>query len=105
MYPNQYPAPAHDYGRAPMPSPHAGWAAAAVIFFWPLAFSAFSQSSKVVALWVVGDFQGAQNASNRAKRLGKIALLLWAVITVGFIVVYAVILGAIVQDVNDLNSY
>ncbi|MFD4268129.1 CD225/dispanin family protein [Rhodococcus sp. NPDC058481] len=98
MYPNQattYSATgvtAPDYVATPtLPATNAGWAAAALIFFWPLAFAAFNHSSRVYPLWASGDFAGAKYASDRAKSLGKISLLLWVVFFVLIVVFYGVV--------------
>lgn len=102
MYPNQtpmpMPMPMATHGRSgsaplerpapPLPAINAGWAAAAVIFFWPLAFAAFNYSSRVHPLWAAGDYSGAQHASEQAKRLGKISLVVWAILCVVAVVFY-----------------
>jgi len=79
----------------PPPPSNVGWAVAAVLFFWPLAFSAFTHSSNVYPRWAMGDFQGAQYASDRAKKLGQIALWVWVaffVVLIAFYVVFFAIL-------------
>ena len=59
--------------RGPPPS-NAGWAVAAILFFWPLAFSAFNHLHNIYPRWAMGDVAGAEEASDRVKSLGKIAL-------------------------------
>ncbi|GAA3706325.1 CD225/dispanin family protein [Gordonia hankookensis] len=95
MYP--YPMPAHHRDAAPapripstppVPPTNAGWVVAAVIFFWPVAFAAANHSSRVFSLWSTGDYVAAQHASERAKALGKIALVVWAVLLVVMVVFY-----------------
>ena len=100
MYPDQPTAysptavTALDYVAKPaLPAANAGWAAAAVIFFWPLAFAAFNHSSRVYPLWASGDFAGAQYASDRARSLGKISLLLWVVSLALIVVFYIVVIA------------
>jgi hypothetical protein len=110
MHPNQM-SPMPTYGRThaasprpfavgPMPPTNTGWAVVALLFFWPLAFSAFSHSSKVTALWMSGDATGAQYSSDQVKKMGKIALLVWGICTAllvifyGVAVVYAISSGA-----------
>lgn len=83
---------------APPPS-NIGWAVAALLFFWPISFSAFTHSSNVFPMWSTGDHQGAQYASDRAKQLGKIALIVWAVLIVGFFVVYGVLIAVILNSI------
>ncbi len=68
---------APEYSRPPLPAQNTGWAVAAMLFFWPLAFSAFSNSAKVFPLWMMGDYEGAHRASAQAKKLGKISLIIW----------------------------
>ncbi|MET4610640.1 hypothetical protein ABIC28_001618 [Rhodococcus sp. PvR044] len=104
MYPNSTPTYAHsnvnapDYAATPpLPESNTGWAAAALIFFWPLAFAAFNHSSRVYPLWAVGDHAGARHASAQAKRLGKIALLIWAVLTVLIVLFYVVVVAVAVS--------
>ncbi len=77
----------------PLPASNAGWAAAALLFFWPLAFAAFNHSSRVYPLWATGDYAGAQHAPDRAKSLGKTSLLLWVVFFVLMMVLYGVVIA------------
>ena len=100
----QYNAPVEQI-RPALPPQNTGWAVAALIFFWPLAFSAFSHAAKVYPLWATGDYAGAQAASASAKRLGRIALLVWAIFVVALIVFYVVIFAAAMSAMNDLPSY
>ncbi|MFC9761857.1 CD225/dispanin family protein [Rhodococcus jostii] len=58
----------------PCPPSNVGWAVAAVVFFWPLAFAALSNALKVFPRWSTGDLDGARTASRRARTLGIIAL-------------------------------
>lgn len=60
--------------HAPPPPSNVGWAVAAVVFFWPLAFAAFSNALNVFPRWSSGDVDGARTASRRARTLGIIAL-------------------------------
>lgn len=99
QYPGQYggSVPA---GPPPPPPSNAGWAVAAIIFFWPLAFAAFNHVHDVYPKWARGDYQGAQYASDRAKALGKIALWIWAGLFLLFIVVYVILIVALVANSN-----
>jgi hypothetical protein len=110
LYPNQFPTPAApnnfhagaiNHGRPALPPTNAGWAAAAVIFFWPLAFAAFNHSSRVFPLWSMGDYAGALRASDQAKTLGKNALILWAVLMIGIFVLYGCAIWAAVALDSD----
>jgi len=88
------------YPQASTPPPsNIGWAVATLLFFWPIAFSAFTHASNVYPLWAMGDHQGAQYASDRAKQLGKIALIIWAVLIVGFFVLYGVLIAVIMNNI------
>ncbi|MFG1785673.1 CD225/dispanin family protein [Rhodococcus oryzae] len=92
-------------GAVPAPPPtNAGWAVAAVVFFWPLAFAAFNHSSSVYPRWALGDYQGAQYASDRAKQLGKISLGLAIGLGVLFFILYGVIIAAAISGIEDSTS-
>ena len=80
------------------PPSNMGWAAAAVIFFWPLAFAAFGHAGSVATLWLSGDQAGAQHASDQAKRLGKYALIVFAVLFVISIVLYVAVIASAVSS-------
>ncbi|MHA4853306.1 CD225/dispanin family protein [Rhodococcus sp. MSC1_016] len=71
--------------HTPPPSPptpsNVGWVVAAVVFFWPLAFLAFSDALKVFPRWYGGDLHGADAASSRARTLGIIAVCLGGLFT------------------------
>ncbi|MGW4482022.1 CD225/dispanin family protein [Rhodococcus triatomae] len=84
----------------PLPATNAGWAAAALIFFWPLAFAAFNHSSRVYPLWATGDYAGAQHASDRAKSLGKWSLLLWVVFLALVVVFYVVVIAFAISSAS-----
>lgn len=81
--------PAYGQGRPPS---HGGWAVAAIVFFWPLAFVALSRSLEVYPLWAEGRHAEAQAASASVRKLGQISL--W--IFVGFIILYVVFMIAMV---------
>ena len=85
--------PAYAAPAGPPPS-NAGWAVAAILFFWPLAFSAFSHLHNIYPRWAMGDFQGAQEASDRVKTLGKIALGIAVAFFVLFVVGYGFLIAA-----------
>lgn len=79
------PAPASVTGPPKPPPTNVGWAVASVIFFWPLAFSAFTNALNVTQFWLTGQYDRAQESSDRAKLLGKIALLTGLVLLFLFI--------------------
>ncbi|MFE3291636.1 CD225/dispanin family protein [Rhodococcus sp. NPDC059234] len=104
VQPMQAPAPygAPVPGAVPAPPPsNAGWAAAAVVFFWPLAFAAFNYSASVYPKWALGDYQGAQHASDRTKQLGMIALGIAIGLTVLLVLFYFVV---IIAAINAADS-
>jgi Interferon-induced transmembrane protein len=75
--PAPQPAPASTYlPQEPPPPVHAGWAVASLLFFWPLAFSAFTHAFNVYPLWARGDVVAARAASDRVRRLGQVSLWL-----------------------------
>ena len=102
--PQQY-APTQQFAtRSLVPPSNVGWAVAALIFFWPLAFSAFTHALNVFPKWSLGDFGGAQHASDRAKKLGQISLLIFVVGMFLLIVFYVVMIVAVVNGIDD-GSY
>ena len=76
--------------RSGAPPHNAGWAVAALLFFWPLSFSAFSHAFNVYPLWAAGDFAGAQYASDRVRRLGQLSLWIFGGLLLLFGVLYAI---------------
>ncbi|WP_072688054.1 CD225/dispanin family protein [Rhodococcus marinonascens] len=94
LYPGQF-------GPPPLPRSNAGWAAAAVIFFWPLAFSAFNHVHDVYPKWAMGDYQGAQYASDQAKSLGKIALWIFVALMILFVLFYVIMIAVVVASTSS----
>lgn len=93
------PAPPADTPDAPRPAgpdrrtrppSNVGWAVASLVFFWPLAFAAFTHSFNVYPLWADGDVEGSTDASDRARRLGQISLWLFGALALLFVVVYSI---------------
>ena len=74
----------------PPPPTNAGWAVAALVAFWPLAFAAFTNAFEVYPRWVRGDYAGAQYASDRVRKLGQLALWLLGGILVLLAIAYIV---------------
>lgn len=99
------PGAAPEYSRPPLPAQNTGWAVAALIFFWPLAFSAFDNSSKVLPLWMMGDYEASHRASAQAKKLGKISLIICAVFTVLLVILYVVIFAVAMASVEAVTEY
>jgi len=93
-----YPATATPPGYRPaVPPTNAGWAVAASVLFFPVAFSAWTAALNVTRLWVMDDFYGAQAASDKAKRLGKIALSIGVTI---FVLYFAFIITIVAVGVS-----
>jgi hypothetical protein len=65
------------------------------LFFWPLAFSAFTHAFNVYPLWARGDVAGAQAASDRVRRLGQISLWLFGGLLLLFDIGYVVVVVAL----------
>jgi hypothetical protein len=72
------------------PPTHAGWAVTALLFFWPLSFSAFNHAFNVYPLWAQGDVVGARAASDRVRRLGVLSLWICGALTLLFVILYSV---------------
>ncbi|PTR30349.1 interferon-induced transmembrane protein [Rhodococcus sp. OK519] len=110
QYPSapQYPAqqaPSQYGGPPPPPPSNAGWAVASIIFFWPLAFAAFNHLHSIFPKWSMGDYQGAQYASERVKTLGKIALGIAAGLVVLYVIFMIILVAAAANDVSSGYSY
>jgi hypothetical protein len=88
------------------PPPHnVGWAVAAVLFFWPLSFSAFSHSLNVFPLWAAGNYAGAQYASDRARRLGQLSLWIAGGLLLLFAILYAIFLMVLISQGGDWGDH
>jgi hypothetical protein len=79
------------------PPAHAGWAVAAVLFFWPLSFSAFNHAFNVYPLWARGDFAASKAASDRVRRLGVLSLWLAGGLFLLFAILYTVFVIAMIM--------
>jgi hypothetical protein len=96
--PDQYSNPTENlYGgnsytppQVAAPPTNGGWAAATILFFWPLSFVAFSRALSVPMLWAEGRHEEAYDASASVARLGKIALGIGILLTVLVIVLYVI---------------
>ncbi|QBI53942.1 CD225/dispanin family protein [Streptomonospora litoralis] len=64
---------------------------------WPFAIPAILAAAKVNELWNLGDFAGAQERADRAKRFAIIALvvgiLIYVVTIVGYFALFAAVLS------------
>lgn len=72
------------------PPVNAGWAVVSLLFFWPLAFSAFTHAFNVYPLWADGDVAGSRYASDRVKRLGQISLVVAGALLLIVAILYAI---------------
>lgn len=70
------------------PANNIGWAVTSLLFFWPLSFSAFTHSLNVFPLWSEGDTEGARYASQRARYLGILSLIIGGILFALFVVAY-----------------
>src|SRR5699024_6431174 len=76
----------------PGPASTVGWAVAAIVCFWPLAFVAMTRAIDVYPLWAAGRHAEAEAASATAKKLGVISLVIAAVVIVlYFVFVFAMV--------------
>lgn len=91
-------------GAPALPPSNAGWAVAALVFFWPVAFTAFNHVNDVYPKWAMGDYAGAQHASDRAKALGKIALWVSLGLMALFVVGYGILLATLFASISELES-
>jgi hypothetical protein len=97
----------YGYGYGP-PPPHINnnlvWAILSTIFCcWPLGIPAIVYAAKVDGLAARGDYQGAQDAANKAKMWS-----IWSAVAVGvLVIIYIVILviGASLSSVQSSSGY
>ncbi|MDX1885896.1 CD225/dispanin family protein [Mycolicibacterium sp. 120270] len=89
----------------PLPPHNVGWAVAAVLFFWPLSFSAFTHAFNVYPLWAAGNFAGAQYASDRARRLGQLSLWIAGGLLLLFVIFYAIFLMVLISQGGDWGDH
>ncbi|MFC9840387.1 CD225/dispanin family protein [Rhodococcus sp. NPDC127530] len=80
----------------PRPVVNAGWAVATLLFFWPLAFSAFTHAFNVYPLWASGDVEAAQDASDRVRRLGQLSLWIFGGLLIVFAILYTIVTVAVI---------
>lgn len=91
--PGSYAQSSYGQSAAPSPPSNVGWAVAAIIFFWPLAFVGMTRALEVYPLWAAGRYSEAEAASATAKRMGVISLAIWAVLIVLYIVFIIAMVG------------
>lgn len=85
----------------PRPPGNAGWAVVSLLFFWPLAFSAFHHAFEVYPLWADGDVDGARYASRRVRKLGQLSLWIFGVLLVLAIVLYTIVAVVLITHGGD----
>ncbi|MFC9516774.1 CD225/dispanin family protein [Nocardiaceae bacterium NPDC056970] len=103
QYPSA-PVPGQYGGQPQPPASNAGWAVASIIFFWPLAFAAFNHLHSIFPKWSMGDYQGAQYASERVKTLGKISLGIFVGLVVLYILFIIILVVATANSVDTSSS-
>jgi Interferon-induced transmembrane protein len=93
-------------GQPPVgPPPHnVGWAVAAVLFFWPLAFSAFTHAFNVYPLWAAGNYAGAQYASDRFRRLGQLSLWIAGGLLLIFVILYTIFVIVMISQAGGWDG-
>ena len=67
----------------------------AMLFMWPLGIPAILNSAKVLESYVVDDYEGANEASAKADKWSKIALITaiaWWVFYFIFVMIYAIVM-------------
>jgi hypothetical protein len=76
------PGYGQQYGGSPAPQVPNNLTTAIVglLLFWPVGLFALINATKVNGLVAQGDFAGATEASNQAKKLGKLAIIIGAVL-------------------------
>lgn len=99
-----YPAQQHPQQPPALPPSQAGWVVAAIVFFWPVAFSAANHAFSVYPKWAAGDFAGAQYASDRAKKLGKIALAVFAILILAYVVFVGIAIAVGINEAASVSS-
>lgn len=70
-----------------------GWGIAGLILFWPVGLFALIKAIKVGSLSASGDIAGAQAAADSAKKLGKIAVIVGAVLIALYCIFGVVLTG------------
>lgn len=88
-----------------LPPHNVGWAVAAVLFFWPLSFSAFTHAFNVYPLWAAGNFAGAQYASDRVRRLGQLSLWIAGGLLLLFLIFYAIFVMVLISQGGDWGNW
>ncbi len=69
-----------------------GWGIAGLILFWPVGLFALIKAIQVGSKQASGDIAGAQESADSAKKLGKIAVIVGAVL-IALYCIFGVILA------------
>ena len=80
------------------PPANAGWAVAALLFFWPLSFAAFTHAFNVYPLWASGNAAAAQYSSDRVRRLGQLSLWIFGGLLLLFAILYVILLVVLISQ-------
>ena len=82
-----------------------------VLGFFPLALAAIVLSSRVDLLWAIGDYTGALDTAQRAKKFGMWALIIQVIMIViafiAFLSWFALVMsmiGSALQDISNMPS-
>ncbi|WP_162907513.1 CD225/dispanin family protein [Allorhizocola rhizosphaerae] len=76
-----------------------GWGIAGLILFWPVGLFALIKAIQVGSKQAAGDIAGAQASADSAKKLGKIAVIVGAVLIVLYCLIF-VVLGAMMSSTS-----
>ena len=76
--------------------------------FFPLALAAILLSSRVDVLWAVGDYNGALDTAQRAKKFGVWAIIIQVIVAaiafIAFLSWFAFLMSMIHSMVNDISN-
>ncbi|ADD46040.1 CD225/dispanin family protein [Stackebrandtia nassauensis] len=101
------------YGQQPGGAPPSNYMVGSIIAIfccWPFAIPAIINASKVNSAWAAGDANGAQQASEQAKKWMTIAFIAGAAWVVLWLILYFVLGAALFglsesYDPNDYSGY
>ncbi|BAH55663.1 MULTISPECIES: CD225/dispanin family protein, partial [Rhodococcus] len=74
---------------------------ASLVFFWPLAFSAFNHAFDVYPRWASGDVEGAVDASRRVRRLGQLSLWIAGGLLLLAVILYTILAIVLIAQGGD----
>ncbi|MDR0844816.1 MAG: CD225/dispanin family protein [Tannerella sp.] len=84
-------------GQPPMPDNYLVWAIlTTVLCCLPLGIVSIINSSKVSSLYAIGDYAGAQSASESAKKWAIWSAIIGPILYIIFVIIYVVVIAAAV---------